>query len=81
MDPAQIDAMDPEARMNFLGNSLYPGVVSLAGDAVAGKITGMLLEMENAELLNLIESPDALDSKIKEALEVLAAHRETAGQE
>jgi len=38
---------------------------------LAGKITGMLLEMDNAEVLHLLDTPDALQDKINEAITVL----------
>ena len=38
---------------------------------LAGKITGILLEMDNAELLHLLDAPEALASKVNEALSVL----------
>nr|GFD18104.1 polyadenylate-binding protein 7 [Tanacetum cinerariifolium] len=38
---------------------------------LASKITGMLLEIDNTELLVLLDSPDHLAAKVKEAMQVL----------
>lgn len=37
----------------------------------AAKVTGMLLEMDQTEVLHLLESPEALKVKVAEAMEVL----------
>lgn len=54
----------------MLGESLYPLVDQIEHDAAA-KVTGMLLEMDQTEVLHLLESPDALKAKVAEAMEVL----------
>ncbi|KAK7351631.1 hypothetical protein VNO77_11220 [Canavalia gladiata] len=60
----------PEQQRTMLGEALYPLVDKLEHDAAA-KITGMLLEMDQPEVLHLIESPDALKAKVAEAMDVL----------
>jgi len=72
---AQLAAMPSEAQKNSLGERLFPMIEKEqgAGDQ-AGKITGMLLDMDTPELLHLIESPEALRAKVKEAIDVLAQH-------
>lgn len=60
----------PEQQRLLLGESLYPLVEQLEPEFPA-KVTGMLLEMDQTEVLHLLESPDALKSKVAEAMEVL----------
>ncbi|KAF5189449.1 Polyadenylate-binding protein [Thalictrum thalictroides] len=60
----------PEQQHQMLGEQLFPLVDQLEHE-LAGKITGMLLEMDQTEVLHLIESPDALKKKVDEALHVL----------
>ena len=63
----------PEGAKNMIGEKLYPQV-HMRNQELAGKITGMLLDgMETSELLHLLESQDALDNKIEEAISVLEA--------
>lgn len=54
----------------MLGEALYPLVDQLEHESAA-KVTGMLLEMDQTEVLHLLESPDALKAKVAEAMEVL----------
>lgn len=54
----------------MLGENLYPLVDQLEHEHAA-KVTGMLLEMDQTEVLHLLESPDALKAKVAEAMDVL----------
>ena len=64
----------PDRQRMLLGESLYP-LVARSQPQLAGKITGMLLEIDQSEILHLIETPDALNSKIEEALQVSSSGR------
>ncbi|CAO3591775.1 unnamed protein product [Absidia cylindrospora] len=63
----------PELQKQMLGERLYP-LIHGREPEYSGKITGMLLEMENTELLSLLDDQEALDRKVKEAMDVLKAH-------
>ncbi|KAG7942890.1 hypothetical protein I3843_15G010400 [Carya illinoinensis] len=60
----------PENQRAMLGEQLYPHVEKLESNN-ASKVTGMLLEMDQSEVIHLLESPDALKQKVAEAMEVL----------
>jgi polyadenylate-binding protein len=64
---ATLASLPADAQKQLLGERLYPGVQNINGE-LAGKITGMLLEMDNAELLLLLESGDALNSKVRKKI-------------
>lgn len=70
---SSLAAAPPEQQKQLLGERLFP-LIHNVEPQLAGKITGMLLEMDNGELLNLLESPDALNAKIMEAISVLQMH-------
>ncbi|KAL6585417.1 hypothetical protein OROMI_002061 [Orobanche minor] len=63
-------AFPSEQQKHILGERLFPLVAHHKPD-LAAKITGMLLEMDNSELLLLLDSPEALAAKVDEAVEVL----------
>jgi polyadenylate-binding protein len=55
----------------MLREHLLPLVSRLASNNQAAKVTEMLLEMDQAEVIHLIESPEELKIKVSEAMQVL----------
>ncbi|XP_035887903.1 polyadenylate-binding protein 1-like [Phyllostomus discolor] len=63
-----------QEQKQLLGEWLFPLIQSLY-PTLAGKITCMLLEIDNSELRRVLESPRSLCSKVDEAAAVLQAHQ------
>jgi polyadenylate-binding protein len=64
----------PQEQKQMLGERLFPLIHQMYPD-LAGKITGMLLEIDNSELLHMLESRESLKAKVEEAVAVLQAHQ------
>jgi polyadenylate-binding protein len=60
-------SMTPEKQMQELGIRLYPKVCEKYPENIAKKVTGMLLQMEPMEVMNLLENPDAFEEMTNEA--------------
>ncbi|XP_040271638.1 polyadenylate-binding protein 1-like isoform X1 [Bufo bufo] len=69
-----LSSASPEEQKEMLGERLFPLVRSIQ-PTKANKITGMLLELDNSELLHMLESPESLRSMVDEAVGVLQAHQ------
>merc|ERR1719277_2597962 len=67
---APLSASPPSVQKQMIGEKLFPMIAKYQPD-LAGKITGMMLEMDNSELLILLESEQQLKGKVDEAMRVL----------
>ena len=71
---ASLAAAPPGMQKQMLGEKLFPAVAKHQPE-LAGKITGMMLEMDNSELLMLLESDAQMKCKIDEAMKVIGQAR------
>jgi len=71
---SMLAAAPPQEQKQMLGERLFPLIQSIYPD-MAGKITGMLLEIDNSELLHMLEHQESLKAKVEEAVAVLQAHQ------
>lgn len=69
LDMTTLSQAPSAQQKQMLGEALYPKIHEQQPE-LAGKITGMLLEMDNAELLNLTSDDAALRAKVEEAMSV-----------
>jgi polyadenylate-binding protein len=67
-------AAQPAEQKQMLGERLFPLIEAMYA-SMAGKITGMLLEIDNSELLHMLEHSESLKAKVEEAVAVLQAHQ------
>jgi len=74
LSASALAAAHPNDQKQMLGERLFP-LIHEKYPTVAGKITGMLLEMDNAEILHLLEDRDLLSSRVEEAVAVLQMHQ------
>uniref|UniRef100_H2YIQ5 Polyadenylate-binding protein n=1 Tax=Ciona savignyi TaxID=51511 RepID=H2YIQ5_CIOSA len=72
---SMLAAVQPQEQKQMLGERLYP-LIEQSHPDLASKITGMLLEIDNSELLHMLESRESLKAKVEEAVAVLQAHQE-----
>ncbi|KAF7719934.1 Polyadenylate-binding protein, cytoplasmic and nuclear [Penicillium ucsense] len=73
-----LSAAPPAQQKQMLGEALYPKIQAQQPE-LAGKITGMLLEMDNTELLGLLDDEEALRAKVDEALNVYDEYMKNKG--
>ncbi len=71
---SMLAAAPPQEQKQMLGERLFPLIQRMFPE-LAGKITGMLLEIDNSELLHMLEHHESLKGKVEEAVAVLQAHQ------
>uniref|UniRef100_F6XMP8 Polyadenylate-binding protein n=1 Tax=Ciona intestinalis TaxID=7719 RepID=F6XMP8_CIOIN len=76
---SMLASAQPQEQKQMLGERLYP-LIEQSHPDLASKITGMLLEIDNSELLHMLESRESLKAKVEEAVAVLQAHQVKVAQ-
>eukprot|EP00662_Eupelagonemidae_sp_cell21_P021811 gene21811-27754_t len=62
--------MTQDQQRGYLGEKLFLRVKEMGEGDNAAKITGMILEaMDNAEVINLLDSPQLMRGKVHEAVQ------------
>ena len=73
LNAATLASLPVDQQKRLLGENLFGLIQSHAPPQYVGKVTGMLLEMDNAELLHLMETPEDLKERVDDAIEAISA--------
>merc|ERR1719510_1360445 len=76
---SMLAAAPPQEQKQMLGERLFPLIQGMYPE-LAGKITGMLLEIDNSELVHMLEHSESLKGKVDEAVAVLQAHQSKSNE-
>ncbi|CAO3630669.1 unnamed protein product [Cunninghamella echinulata] len=71
-----LSSLPLESQKQILGQRIYETIQTKHSEA-AGKVTGMLLEMEMEDLIELVNNIDLLEERAQEAVNVLKQHEES----
>lgn len=78
LNAQELAGAEPREQKQQLGEHLYPIIANLQGSDLAGRITGMLLELDNSDLIDMLqaheEGGEELKKKVDEAVAVIKAH-------
>lgn len=66
-DEFKCTAPDPKARRDLIGNAIYESVEKIIGAEAAPKITGMIIDLNDLELIPAISTIENLTSKVNDA--------------
>ena len=69
-DPELVANMTEEEQILYVGNELYVKI-AMTEPELAGKITGMLFQLDMTELVEMAQNPDALGGRVAEAKGIL----------
>ncbi|XP_055644849.1 polyadenylate-binding protein 4-like [Toxorhynchites rutilus septentrionalis] len=73
LNATMLATAQPAQQKQMLGERLY-SLIEPMYPMLVGNITGMLLEIDNSELLHMLEHNESLKAKVEEAVAVLQAH-------
>merc|ERR1712183_640922 len=76
---SMLAAAPPQEQKQMLGERLFPLIQGMYPE-LAGKITGMLLEIDNSELVHMLEDGQSPKGKVDEAVAVLQAHQSKSNE-